>query len=120
LFVAWFVVCAWVEKFSSLVLSIYYSPLLKPPQMPPHRENNNNSSNNNDNNINNLYDVVQQLAIGRAQLMQMMTQFIQASTNPMNNNNNPPPPPQVDRLARFLKLRPNKFSSARDPIVADD
>jgi hypothetical protein len=41
----------------------------------------------------------------------------------MNNNNNPPPPPpppQVDRLARFLKLRPNKFSSATDPIVADD
>jgi hypothetical protein len=52
--------CAWVGKFSSLVLSIYYSPLLKPPQMPPRRESNNkNSNNNNDNNINNLYDVVQ-------------------------------------------------------------
>jgi hypothetical protein len=53
--------------------------------------------------------------------MQTMTQFIQASTTLMNNNNNnPPPPPQVDRLAHFLKLRPNKFSSATDPIVADD
>jgi hypothetical protein len=53
----------------------------------------------------------------------MMTQFIQANAN--NNNNNPPPPPpppppQVDRLARFLRLRPNKFSSSTDPIVTDD
>jgi hypothetical protein len=110
---------AWVEIFSPLVLSIYFSPVLKPLQMPPRRENNNNSS---DNNTNNLYDVVQQLATGQAQLMQMMTQFILASANIMNNNNNhnPPPPPQVDRLARFLKLRPNKFSFATDPIVADD
>jgi hypothetical protein len=56
--------------------------------------------------------------------MQVMTQFIQASTNNMNNNNNlpppPPPPSQVDRLAHFLRLRPNKFSSATYPIVADD
>jgi hypothetical protein len=76
--------------------------------------------NNNDNNNNN--DVVQQLVAAQAQLMQMMTQFIQASNN--NNNNNPPPPPppppQVDRLARFLRLRPNKFSSATEPIVAND
>jgi hypothetical protein len=53
--------------------------------------------------------------------MQMMMQFIQASNN--NNKNPPPPPPpppQVDRLARFLRLRPNKFSSATEPIVADD
>jgi hypothetical protein len=55
----------------------------------------------------------------------MMTQFIQASANNNNNNNPPPPPPpppppQVDRLARFLRLRPNKFSSATEPIVADD
>jgi hypothetical protein len=110
--------CAWVGKFSSLVLSIYYSHVLKPTQMPPRRENNNDNNNNN-----NLYDVIQQLAIGQAQLMQMMTQFIQASANNMNNNNNPlppPPPPQVDRLTRFPRLRPNKFSSAIDPIVADD
>jgi hypothetical protein len=54
--------------------------------------------------------------------MQVITHFIQASTNNMNNNNPPPPPPppQVDRLARFLRLRSNKFSSATDPIVADD
>ena len=32
----------------------------------------------------------------------------------------PPPPPQVDRLARFLRLRPNKFSTVTDPILADD
>jgi hypothetical protein len=111
--------CAWVGKFSPLVLSIYYSPVLKPPQMPPHRENNNDNSKNN----NNLYEVIQQLATGQAQLMQIVTQFIQASANIMNNNNNmplPPPPPQVDRLDRFLKLRPNKFSSATDPIVVED
>jgi hypothetical protein len=89
--------------------------MLKPPQMLPHRENNNDNNNN-------LYDVIQQLATGQAQLMQTMTQFIQASANNMNNNNPPPPPPapQVDRLAHFLRLRPNKFSSAIDPIVADD
>jgi hypothetical protein len=53
--------------------------------------------------------------------MQMMTQFIQARNNNNNNNNNHLlPPPQVDRLARFLRLRPNKFSSATEPIVADD
>jgi hypothetical protein len=110
--------CAWVGKFSSLVLSIYYSPVLKPPQKPPHRENNNDNNGNNNNN-----DVIQQLAAAQVQFMQMMTQFIQASAN--NNNNTPPPPPppsppQVDRLARFLRLRPNKFSSATDSIVVDD
>jgi hypothetical protein len=86
---------AWVGRFSPLVLPIYYSPMLKPPQMPPRRENNNDNSNNN----NNLYDVIQQLVTGQAQLMQTITQFIQASANIMNNNNNPsppPPPPQVD------------------------
>jgi hypothetical protein len=90
--------------------------------MPPRHEinnNNNNSSNNNNN------DVVQQLVTAQAQLMQMMTQFIQESTNNNNNNNPPPPPPpppppQVDRLARFLRLGPNKFSSTIDLIVADD
>jgi hypothetical protein len=67
--------------------------------------------------------VIQQLVAAQAQLMQMMAQFIQANNNNNNNNNNPPlpppPPPQVDRLARFLRLRPNKFSSATKPIVAD-
>jgi hypothetical protein len=89
--------------------------------MPPRRENtNNNNSNDNNNN-----DVIQQLATAQAHLMQMMTQFIQASANNNNNDNPPPPPPwppppQVDRLARFLRLRPNKLSFATDPIVADD
>ena len=53
----------------------------------------------------------------------MMAQFMQNTTN---NNNNPPPPPlpppppQVDRLARFLRLRPNKVYTATEPIIADD
>jgi hypothetical protein len=88
--------------------------------MPPRRENTNNNNTNGNNN-----DVIQQLATSQAHLMQMMTQFIQASANNNNNNNPPPPPPpppppQVDRLARILRLRPNKFPSAIDPIVADD
>jgi hypothetical protein len=87
--------------------------MLKLSQMPPRQDPNNNN------------DVIIQLATAQAQLMQMMTQFIQANTNNNNNNNNPPPPPpppppQVDRLAHFLRLRPNKFSSATDPIVAND
>jgi hypothetical protein len=91
--------------------------MLKLPQMPPrHAPNNNNNNNNN--------DVVQQLVVAQAQLMQMMAQFIQANNNNNNNNNNPPPPPppppQVDRFARFMRLRPNKFSSAAEPIVAND
>jgi hypothetical protein len=89
--------------------------MLKPPQMPPRRDNTNNNNTNN----NNTNDVIQQLATAQAQLMQMMIQFIQANAN-NNNPPPPPPPPQVDRLARFLRLRPNKFSSATDPIVADD
>ena len=32
----------------------------------------------------------------------------------------PPPPPQVDRLTRLLRLKPNKFSMATEPIMADD
>ena len=55
--------------------------------------------------------------------MQMMAQFMQNTTN--NNDKPPPPPPappppQVDRQARFLRLRPNKFSTANEPIIADD
>jgi hypothetical protein len=91
--------------------------------MSPRRAPNNNDNDENNNNTN---IVIQQLVAAQAQLMQMMTQFIQASANNNNNNNPPPlpppppPPPQVDRLARFLRLRPNKFSSATEPIVADD
>jgi hypothetical protein len=91
--------------------------------MPPRRAPNNND--NNENNNNNTDTVIQQLVAAQAQLMQMMTQFIQANANNNHNNNPsplppPPPPPQVDRLARFLRLRPNKFSSNTEPIVADD
>jgi hypothetical protein len=93
--------------------------MLKLPQMSPRRAPNNND--NDENNNNNA--VIQQLVAAQAQLMQMKTQFIQASANNNNNNNHPPPPPpppQVDRLTRFLRLRPNKFSSASKPIMADD
>ena len=54
----------------------------------------------------------------QTQPMTMMDQF-------MANQNGqqpppPPPPPQVDSLARFLRLGPNKFSIATEPIMADD
>jgi hypothetical protein len=49
--------------------------------------------------------------------MQVVTQFI---ANSQNNNNYPPPPPQVDMLARFLRLRPAKFSRAAEPLEAMD
>ena len=67
---------------------------------------------------------MQQLMAAQAQLMTMMTKLIGA-TNKNNHNNNhnpppPPPPPPVDMLARFLRLRPNKFSSSTEPLVADD
>jgi hypothetical protein len=56
----------------------------------------------------------------QAQLTQVMTQFLANANN--NNNNNPPspPPPQVDMLARFLRLRPAKFSRAAEPLEAMD
>jgi hypothetical protein len=58
----------------------------------------------------------------QAQLMQVMTQFLANANNNNNNNNNPPPPPppQVDMLARFLRLRPAKFSRAAEPLEAMD
>ena len=68
-------------------------------------------------------ETIQQLIASQAQLMQMMAQFMQNTTNKNNSNPPPPPPPpppQVDRLARFLRLRPNKFSTANEPIIADD
>jgi hypothetical protein len=42
------------------------------------------------------------------------------ANNNGNNGNNNNPPPQVDALARFLRLRPAKFSSAYEPMVALD
>ena len=86
--------------------------MLNPHQMPPRRDP--------------IHDAIQSLVTAQAQMMQLMTQFMQNNNNNNQNNNNnpppppPPPPPQVDRLARFLRLRPNKFSSATEPIVADD
>ena len=76
--------------------------------MPPHRNPENNNNNNTD-------AMLQQMMAARTQLMTMMAQL-------MANQNPPPPPlpPQADRLARFLRLRPNKFSTATEPIVADD
>jgi hypothetical protein len=66
---------------------------------------------------------MQQLMEAQAQLMQVVTQFIANSQKNNNNNNNPPPPPpppQVDMLARFLRLRPAKFSRATKPLEAMD
>ena len=77
--------------------------------MPPRRNPKNNNTGNND---------MQQVM---TQLMQVMTQFITANAN--NNNTPPPPPPpppQVDMLTRFLRLRPEKFSSAPEPMAALD
>jgi hypothetical protein len=59
---------------------------------------------------------MQQLMEAQAQLMQVVTQFIANS----QNNNYPPLPPQVDMLARFLRLRPAKFSRAAEPLEAMD
>ena len=61
----------------------------------------------------------------QTQLMTMMAQFMNNQNNPnhQNNQNNqqqPPPPPLLDRLTRFLRLRPNKFTVAMEPIMADD
>jgi hypothetical protein len=66
---------------------------------------------------------MQQMMEAQAQRMQVMTQFLANANNNNNNNNNnppPPPPPQVDMLARFLKLRPAKFSRATEPLEAMD
>jgi hypothetical protein len=60
---------------------------------------------------------MEQLIAAQAQLMQVMAQFM-ANNNGNNGNNNPPP--QVDALARFLRLRPAKFSIASEPTVALD
>ena len=89
--------------------------------MPP-RRNNRNNNNNEDNQENNNNDAMQQLITAQAQFIQFMTQFMINNNNNHNNNNqnNPPPPPQVDRLARFLRLKPSKFSYASEPIVVDD
>ena len=86
--------------------------------MPPRRDTSNNNNNNNNQGSNNNEAMMQQMMAAQTQLMTMMAQFI------ANHNNQqqppPPPPPQVDRLTRFLRLRPNKFTVATEPIMADD
>ena len=73
--------------------------------MPPRRDPENNNTD----------AMLQQMIAAQTQLMTMMAQFMANQNAPP-----PPPPPQVDRLERFLKLRPTKFSNATEPIVADD
>ena len=68
---------------------------------------------------------MEQLIAAQAQLAQVMTQFManQNNNNGNNNNNNGNNnnnPPQLDALTRFLRLRPAKFSSAPEPMVALD
>ena len=58
---------------------------------------------------------LEQLMAAQAQLTQVMTQFMANQNN--NNGNNQP---QGDALTRFLRLRPAKFSTATEPVVALD
>src|SRR4051812_30529255 len=69
------------------------------PQMPPRRQP----------------TEMEQLMAAQAQLTQVMTQFMANQNN--NNGNNQP---QGDALTRFLRLRPAKFSTATEPMVALD
>ena len=59
---------------------------------------------------------LEQLMAAQAQLTQVMTQFMEAQNNNNNGNNQP----QEDALTRFLRLRPAKFSTATEPMVALD
>ena len=54
--------------------------------------------------------------LGACNLMSQLVNQKQEDTK----NSPAPPPSQVDRLIKFLKLRPEKFSKATEPIVADD
>ena len=56
------------------------------------------------------------------QLLEACNQLSQlVNQNQEDTKNIPAPPPsQVDRLIKFLKLRPKKFSKATEPILADD
>src|SRR3954462_1398990 len=58
---------------------------------------------------------MEQLMAAQAQLTQVMTQFMANQNN--NNENNQP---QGDALIIFLRLRPAKFSTATEPMVALD
>src|SRR4051812_5364541 len=66
---------------------------------------------------------LEQIMASQAQLTQVMTQFIESQNNDIknnNNNNNGNNQPQGYDLTRFLRLRPAKFSTAMDPMVALD
>ena len=99
--------------------------------MPPRRANTNNNHGDNDNENNNedLRQMMaaqaaqaQQMMAAQTQLMQMMTQYMGNNQNSQNNNNhnNNNNPPQIDMLTRFMRLRPTKFSTATDPMLASD
>src|SRR3954469_8316051 len=59
---------------------------------------------------------LEQLMAAQAQLTHVMNQFMEAQNNNNNGNNQP----QGDALTRFLRLRPAKFSTATEPMVALD
>ena len=81
--------------------------------MPPRRDPENNN--------NNTDAMLQQMIAAQTHLMTMMAQFMANQNAPPPPPPPPPPlPPQVDRLERFLWLRPSKFSSTTEPIVAGD
>jgi hypothetical protein len=63
---------------------------------------------------------MQHMMEAQAQLIQVMTQIVANTQNNNNNNPPPPPPPLADMLARFLRLRPAKFSRAAEPLEATD
>ena len=58
----------------------------------------------------------------RQQLLDAQNQLNKLVTQKLEDNKDipAPPPSQVDMLIRFLKLRPAKFSSTTEPILADD
>ena len=89
--------------------------LFHKPQMPPRRDPDNDNNNDQESRTEAM---MQQMMTAQTQLMTMMAQFVAIQNNQQQPP--PPPPPQVDRLTRFLKLMPNKFTVATEPIVADD
>ena len=79
--------------------------LFHKPQMHPRHDP--DDSNNNDQE-NRTEAMMQQMMAAQTQLMTMMANFVATQNNQQQPP--PPPPPQVDRLTRFLKLMPNKFT----------
>ena len=95
------------------ILSVAH--LFHKPQMPPRRDPDNDNNNDQESRTETM---MQQMMAAQTQLMTMMTQFVAIQNNQQQHP--PPASPQVDRLTRFLKLMPNKFTVATEPIVADD